>query len=254
VAASASISLSLDTYQGIGQGEHTITGASSLGATVLYDERLGTRNDVALVSSISAASLTPFTQVGDSMTYSFHLSDITAQNGLTPLYRVGFQFGSTAALRYETSTGTGPRLAFGSNATGNPFEQGTIHIVHEDWSPFALQEIRFADGNGIDVTLSLELVAVNESLYDYEMTVFYVSTISPSVSNSKSFTFTGVNGNQVTDSFHATNSSIMVVGDAYTVSGASLEFSAIPEPSTYVLLSGLFVLGVVALRRQRNCK
>jgi hypothetical protein len=42
----------------------------------------------------------------------------------------------------------------------------------------------------------------------------------------------------------------MVDGDAYTISNASLEFAAVPEPSTYAVLTGFLGLGLVMARRR----
>jgi hypothetical protein len=223
--------LDLDTFQQTGAREVALSGASSSGASLEYlDNSVSGRDDTAMVATISSGSLTPFTRVGDKMTYSFHLSEITAtENLFTPLYRVGFRFGDSGSLRYATSTGTGPRIEFGSNADGNPFASGTVHITYEDWTTFDYSAIRFNDGNEMDVTVSLELVAVDGDLFDYEMSVTYVSTINPSVTNSKSYVFTGVEVNQVTQIFHSTNSAGMVEGDAYRVSSASLEFIAASE-------------------------
>ncbi|NDV61719.1 hypothetical protein G0Q06_04585 [Puniceicoccales bacterium CK1056] len=224
-AMSAPTALDLNTFGGTGAGAYTLSGASTSGASIAYDTSNGA-NDIGMVTSINSGSLSPFTQVGDSMIYSFHLGGIAATNNqFTPIFRVGFDFGATAALRYATSTGTGPRLEFGSNTNGNPFTSGTVHVTHEDWCPFDLQDIRFDEGHEIDVAVSLELVAINDSLHDYQMTVTYVSTLNPSDTNSKTYTFTGVNGNQVVSLFHVTNSAGMVAGDAYTVSNASLVFS-----------------------------
>lgn len=249
-SAYSQVVLNLNSYQGTGNGAYTLSGASSSGASIAYDTSNG-NNDIGIVAPINSGSLTPFTQVGDTMTYSFHLDGITAtNNNSTPLYRVGFDFGSTAALRYETSTGTQPNLRFGSNTDGNPFASGTTTANEGDWSPFDFNAIRFDDGNEIDATISLQLVAFNGSNYDYQMTVFYQSTINPNDLNTKSYTFTNVNGNQVASLFHVTNSSGMVAGDAYTVSNASLEFTAVPEPSTYALVSGILAVGVILLRHR----
>jgi len=227
VAMSGPTPLNLDTYVQTGNREASLTAASSSGASLLYlDNTVSGSNDTGMVAPINNGSLTPFTQVGDTMTYSFHLGGIVATNNqFTPIYRVGFDFGSTAVLRYETSTGAGPRLAFGSNDNGNPFTSGNVHIIHEDWSPFEFQDIRFDDGKEIDATVSLQLVGTTGSLYDYEMTVTYASSTNPTDTNTKNYFFTGVNGNQVVSLFHVTNSAGMVDGDAYTVSNASLAFS-----------------------------
>lgn len=223
--ASAS-SLELESYEMTGAREAVILSATDTGARLVYGNNAASgRNDTGLVVPIDSGSRTPFANPGDTMTYRFRLGGITATNNqFTPLYRVGFDFGSTGILRYETSTGTAPRIGFGSNDNGNPFSRGTVHVVHEDWAPFALKDIRFDDGNEIEVTVSLGLLAADDGLYDYEMTVSYVSTLNPSDTNTKRYTFTGVNGNEVVGLFHVTNSAGMVKGDAYTVSDASLNF------------------------------
>lgn len=224
-AMSAPTALDLNTFVGTGAGAYTLSGVSTSGASIAYNTSNGA-NDIGMVATINSGSLTAFTQVGDTLTYSFHLGGITATNNqFTPIFRVGFDFGSTAALRYATSTGTGPRLEFGSNTNGNPFTSGTVHITYEDWCPFDFQDIRFDDGHEIDVVVSLELLAINGSLNDYQMTVSYVSTLNLSDTNSKTYTFTNVNGTQVVSLFHVTNSAGMVAGDAYTISNASLTFS-----------------------------
>ncbi|NDV61717.1 PEP-CTERM sorting domain-containing protein [Puniceicoccales bacterium CK1056] len=247
--AFSQVTLNLNTYVQTGAREATLSGATTSGASLLYlDNSVSGRNDTALVAPLNSGSLTSFTQVGDTMTYSFRLSGITAtNNNTTPLYRVGFDFGSTAALRYETSTGTQDQLRFGSNTDGNPFASGTTtDFTTDNWTSFALQSLRFDDGNEIDATVSLELVGTGS----YEMTVTYVNPADSNITTSLSHTFTGVNGNQVVSVFHATNSSGMVDGDAYTISNASLEFTAVPEPSTYALLSGMLALGAILMRRR----
>ena len=252
----AAVVLNLNTYARTGNGASTVSGASNTGASITYDSP-ATPTDIGMVATVQSGSQTPFTQVGDTLTYRFNLGGITAtNNNFTPLYRVGFDFGSTAALRYETSTGTQPNLLFGSNTTGNPFSSGTMTANIADWSSNTAEgnytAIRFDDGNNIDATVTLEVVAINGSLFDYEMTVTYQSTISTSVSNTKNHTFTGVNGATVVSLFHVTNSSAMVPGDAYTISNASLEFTAVPEPATYALVFGILSVGVGWMRR-RSC-
>jgi hypothetical protein len=253
LAASANI-LNLNNFVQTGAREATLSGATTTGASLAYlDNSVSGRNDTGMVAPINGGSLTPFTQVGDSMTYSFHLDGITAtNNNFTPVYRVGFDFGNTAVVRYETSTGTHPTLAFGSNDSGNPFSSGTVHTTVTDWAVFDVKEIRFDDGNEMDATVSLELTGISGSTYDYQMTVTYVSTLIPTATNTASYTFTGVNGNEVASLFHVTNSSGMVEGDAWTISDAALQFTAVPEPSTYVAISGLFALGIVFLRRRKS--
>lgn len=219
--------LDLETFQQTGAREATLSVASESGASIEYlDNSASGRDDTGMVAAIQSGSLTPFTQIGDTLTYSFTISVITATNNqFTPLYRVGFDFGDTAALRYETSTGTAPRFGFGSNTNGNPFSQGTVHSMDEDWAPFDLREIRFDDGNEIEATVSLELVGMSDDLYDYQMTVTYVSKENPTHTNTKTYTFTGVNGNEVVSLFHVTNSAGMVEGDAWAISNASAEFT-----------------------------
>jgi hypothetical protein len=244
--------LTLNTFQAFGSGGFTISGATESGATVNYGADVG-RNDVGLAAVINTSSLTPFTQVGDTLNYSFSLGSISAANNLsTPVYRVGFDFGSTASLRYETSVGTQPNLRFGSNTDGNPFASGTTTSNEGDWSPYDFRALRFDEGNEINATVSLELVAFGASTYDYKLSVTYTNG---SVSNSKSYTFTGVNGDQVVSLFHATNSSGLIDGDTYTISNASLEFAAaVPEPSTVAAIGGVLVFTVVLLRRRMRAR
>lgn len=249
--------LNMDTFQQIGAREATLTGATNSGGSLTYLDNSGSgRNDIGLAAPISSGSLTPFTQVGDTMTYSFRIEGITATNNqFTPLYRVGFDFGSTAALRYEISTGTQDQLRFGSNTSGNPFAEGTTNSFSEDnFTSFDLKDLRFDDGNEIDATVSLELVAIDGSTYDYMISVTHEKPLDPGYSASASYTFTDVDGNEVASLFHVTNSPGLVDGDAYTISNASLEFAAVPEPSTFALISGLVILGLVSARRRRSRK
>jgi hypothetical protein len=107
----------------------------------------------------------------------------------------------SAAQRYETSTGTQENLRFGSNKNGNPFAEG-VTTDKELWSPFDLQNIRFNNGNEIDVVVSLQLVAITSTTsYDYEMTVSYQSTLDANDQNTSSCTFMSVSGNQVVSSY-----------------------------------------------------
>jgi hypothetical protein len=227
LAASAA-DLTMNTYVQMGSGAATVSDLTNSGASVTYETK-NDRNDIGIASSISSTTPASFTQVGDTLTYSFHLGGISAtNNNATPLYRVGFDFGSTAALRYETSTGTQENLRFGSNNNGNPFAQG-VTTDKELWSPFDLQNIRFNIGNEIDVVVSLQLVAITSATaYDYEMTVSYQSTLDANDRNTTSCTFMSVNGNQVVSLYHTTNNSGMVATDAYTISSAALEFTSTP--------------------------
>ncbi|NDV61718.1 hypothetical protein G0Q06_04580 [Puniceicoccales bacterium CK1056] len=246
LAVSATI-LDINTFVVMGAREATLSGATTSGASLLYlDNSVSGRNDTGMAAVINSGNRPPFTQLGDKMTYSFNLSGITAQNNqFTPVFRVGFDFGDTATLRYATSTGTGPRLEFGSNTNGNPFSSGTVHITYEDWvsrSPEDYISLRFDDGNNIDATVTLELVAFNGSNYDYQMSVTYQDATFPSITNTKTYTFTNVNGNQVLSLFHLTNSSGMIAGDAYTISNASLDFTAagttLPTPEIQIAIVG----------------
>lgn len=246
--------LNMDTFQQTGAREATLSGASATGASLTYDDNsVSGRNDTGMVAPINNGSLRPFTQVGDTMTYRFRLSGISTANTLyTPVYRVGFDFGSTAALRYETSVGTQDQLVFGSNTNGNPFSTGSTTALDEDnWSPFDLRDIRFNSGNEIDATVSLELIGITgANAYDYLMTVTYVSILNASDTNTLSHAFTDVNGNEVQSLFHVTNSNGMVQTDAYTISNASLQFTAIPEPSSFAFISGLLFVTMAVLRRR----
>jgi hypothetical protein len=253
---SGAVVLNLNSYAGTGGGEFTLSNASATGATITYNAP-STRYDIGTVATISSGSLTPFSQVGDTLNYSFSLGSISVANNLfSPVYRVGFDFGSTGILRYATSTGSGPRIEFASNDNGNPFSGGNIHVTHEDWSENVTgsdnSSLRFDDGNDINATVSLELVNIDGSLFDYEMTVTYQSTISTSVSNSKSYTFTGVSGDQVVSLFHVTNKSGLVANDTYTISNASLQFTAVPEPSTYGFALGIVAMAFLWMRRRKS--
>ena len=226
--ATSATDLTLNAYVQIGSGAATVSDLTNSGANVSY-ETTTDRNDIGIASSISSTTPASFTQVGDTLTYSFHLGGIAAtNNNATPLYRVGFDFGSTAALRYETSTGTQKNLRFGSNNNGNPFAKG-VTTDKELWSPVELSSIRFNNDNEIDVVVSLKLVGITSTTsYDYEMTVSYQSTLDASDRNTTSCTFMNVNGNQVVSLFHTTNSSGMVATDAYTISSAALAFTSTP--------------------------
>jgi len=245
--------LILSTYIKTGSGNASITDASNSGVSLAYGTSNG-HNDIGVISALNSSTPATFTQLGDTLTYSFHLDGIVAQNNvITPIYRVGFDFGSTAALRYETSVGTQENLRFGSNTNGIPSSSGvTSSNVSPTWSPFSLKNIRFDDGNEIDAVVSLELVEMtNPTSYNYKMTVSYQSTLDPNDFNSATYTFTGVNGNEVKSIFHTTNSSVMVDGDAYRISGATLVASnSVPEPSSAAALLGLVVIMMAACRRR----
>ena len=245
--------LTLNTYSQIGDGNAQLTNASNSGFDLTYGAS-NSNNDIGVFSGVNTGTPAIFTQLGDTLTYSFQLGGIVAtNNNSTPVYRVGFDFGSTAALRYDTSTGSQDNLRFGSNDTGNPFAQGQVSgNVSPAWSPLALKDIRFDDGNEIDVVVSLELVGMtNPGSYDYEMTVFYQSTQNVIDSNSVTHTFTGVDGNQVVSLFHVTNSTGLKEADAYTISNATLvATTAVPEPSSAAALLGLVVIMMAACRRR----
>jgi hypothetical protein len=224
--------LEFDPFVSVGAREVKFSEASKTGGTLEYlDNSVSGRNDTAIIAPISSSSLRTFTKVGDVMVYRFQLADIvTANNLFTPVFRVGFDFGDTAALRYATSVGTAPRIEFGSNTDGNPFAEGTVHITHEDWAAYDFRLIRFDEGNVIDVALSLELVATHGTVHDYLMNVEYSNG---TVFNTKNYTFAEVHGDQVVSLFHATNSSGMVTGDTYTVRAASLEFNGVSAGATW---------------------
>jgi hypothetical protein len=232
---SSQVDLQLNTFEQIGSREATLSGASVAGASLEYLANPSGNNDIGMVSVIDDKGLQSFTTVGDALIYAFTLNILQAtENNVTPLYGVGFDFGGTAALRYETSTGTQPNIRFGFNTDGNPFASGTVTDNDAGWSPYDFRALRFDEGNQIEATVALKLVAVNGLGYDYELTVRYTDG---TISNSRSHTFTSVNGNQVISLFHATNSAGMVDGDAYVISNASLRFeksSALDQASALV--------------------
>lgn len=248
-AAGSASSLTLNDYQLTGGGDATITGATNTGASIDYTAD-ASRDDRGLAASINSGTPATFSSVGDTLTYSFNISGITGTaNTVTPIFFTGFDFGNTAVLRYGTSTGSGDDLQFQSNTNGNPFSSGPAQGLVGDWSPFALEDIRFRTGSDINATVSLELVNItNPTSYDYKMTVFYQSTVNTTDFNTAEFTFTGVNGDEVQSIFHISNSPNMGDGAAFTIGDASL--TMIPESKSIALMGGLAALGLVLIRRR----
>lgn len=248
----------LGTYQATGSAENfSVSGGSNSGASASYDATVATRNDGGIFSFTNGGSGgVTFTTVGETLNYTFTYSGITMVNNLTtPAFRTGFDFGSTAFVYHMTSTGSQPNLDFYANTNGNPFSLGAqVGTTVSDWSPFANQNIRFATGNTINATVSLQLDAINgDSTYDYTYTVTYEGGGD---SNTASQAFTGVAGNNIVSIFHGANSSgVNVDGNAWTVSNASMEL--VPEPSTNMLLGLAGLAGAAALvarKRHRSSR
>lgn len=241
----------LGTYGKLGADVNAaVSGSSNGGATMTYATDTDGRYDSGIFSyTDSAKGGVTFANVGDKLTYNFTYTGIVASGNLTtPQFRTGFDFGSTAFLYHTTSVGTQSRLEFKSNTNGNPFTGGSqTGATIMDWSDFAHKAIRFDDGNVIDGTVSLSLNADHgNGTYDY---LYEVSYVNGATSNSASQVFSGVTGNNVVNLAHLSNVSTMsVAGDTWTVTGASAEFTAIPEPATLGLVAA-FGGGILFLRR-----
>jgi hypothetical protein len=250
--------VTMGTFTGTGSATNfVVSGQSALGASASYDATPNTANDAGLFSTLNGSGVT-FANVGDSLTYTFTYSGLTMlSNAFTPVFRTGFDFGSSAFLYHNTSVGVGNSLNFFANNNGNPFTGGSqVGSTIDDWSVNAVgtnrTSLRMATGNSIDAIVSLTLAADNgNSTFNYLYEVTYTSS---STNNTASQLFTGINSLTVDRIFHgANNPNVTATGNAWTVSNASMEFEAIPEPSTYALLTlGALGLGAHVLRRRRK--
>ncbi|WOO43197.1 PEP-CTERM sorting domain-containing protein [Rubellicoccus peritrichatus] len=256
ISACTSVSLLADpvplgTYQYNGVDGGEVTGANSSGGTFTYLAG-ATRGENAIRSSISGGF--QFTEVGETLTYTYNLSVGQITPTFTRVHRNGFQLTDTV-LNFRTSSGGQAPAGFYTNGNNNIYQGGTFHEDVPSWSPFDKEDIRFATGNDIDVTIALELLAINGAAdFDYELTVSYVSTEPSGHSNISSSVFTGVTSDTITSVYHATNvgAGSFPAGDNYTISGAALNFSTIPEPNSFALLGALFVGGLVLSSRRRK--
>jgi hypothetical protein len=246
----------LGNFQATGAATNgSISGASNLGASVSYDATPTTRHDYGIFSFVNGGSGGfVFAGLGDSITYSFTYSDLLMANDTaSPVFRTGFAFGSSAFLYHNAGVGTASGLNFFANNNGNPFTAGTqVGSTITDWAVNAVgtnrTSLRMATGNTIDAIVSLTLNADNgDSTYNYLYEVTYTST---STNNTASQLFTGINSLTVDRIFHgANNLNVNVDGNTWAVSGAT----AVPEPSTYALLTlGALGIGTHVLRRRRK--
>jgi hypothetical protein len=250
--------VTMGTFGRVGNATNfVVTGASALGASASYDSTPTTANDAGLFSSLNGGTGVTFANLGDSLNYTFTYSGITfSTTAFTPVFRTGFDFGSSAFLYHNTSVGSGSSLNFFANNNGNPFTTGTqVGSTISDWAVNAVgtnrTALRMATGNTIDAIASLTLDAVNgDGTYDYLYTVTYAGGLT---NNTASQLFTGVNSLTVDRIFHgANNINVNTAGNTWAVSNASMEFTAVPEPSTYALLAlSALGLGAHVFRRRK---
>ena len=224
-----------------------VSGLSTGGGTVSYGSTPD-RADGGIATILGAGQAT-FNNVNDKLIYKFRYLDIVMNyNGVTPIFRTGFDFGSSAVVYHATSTGSQPNLDFFANDNGNPFSMGTqVGARVTGWSPFALQHLRFRTGETIDGTVSLTMTADHgNGTYDYLYEVAY-QEVGGADYNYASQVFAGVAGNNVDRIHHLFNvTQVQDPTHTWTVSNASVEM--IPEPSTLGLVAAVGA-GVLFVRR-----
>jgi hypothetical protein len=240
--------LTLGSFGEIGNvsNDSVVSNASASGATLTYTGSNNTANDSGILALLNSPEGVLFSNVGDLLTYSFTYSGIVATANSNNMLRAGFRFGGEA-LHWITGIGTSVDGRFNYQSSNNMFGSGTT--VGASATIFNDPSLRFDDGNTVNVTFALELVAIGAT-NSYDFTVTYASGTA---SNARTHTFTGINGNLVNAVYHLTNSNLVETnGDTWTVSNASATFAAVPEPSVYAAAIGLAALLAVGVRRRRT--
>jgi len=235
--------VALDPFFTLGQGGANLaTPTGNSGGTVAY--AADPRNDIGLGSDFAAPA---FANVGDKLTYTYTVQDITSSFDRNNTFRAGIGFGSTASLSFNSGIGVSRDGRFNLTANGNAFSGGAQLPGASGTFTATGGANQIDTGNTIDVTLCLELTATNGTTFDYAYSATFASGMEVSTLGA---TITGLTSGQANRVYHLTNASeVKIDGDGWTISNAAVDFTAVPEPASVALLTagGALLLG----RRRR---
>ena len=244
-ASAATVSLNNWTQTG-SDVDNTFTGNGTAGFTELFGTDTETKYDSGAAATFTAP--VTLTTTGDHILFSLTVGSITATGaGSANAFRIGFESDPTgtaadATVHYSFGYGTsGTRrdVRFAGGTGNNEYsfgaQMGTTGTLTS-----AINEL--ATGNTSNITVKLTYLSdAGGGNYNYQADVDW----DGETHTSGSFTRATNTWDKV---YVNTNSvSLNVLGDTYTVGGASV--TTIPEP-TAALLGGVGAL--LLLRRRRN--
>ncbi|MEM0966329.1 MAG: hypothetical protein AAGJ81_09305 [Verrucomicrobiota bacterium] len=212
--------INLGAFSRIGSDpDSTVSNLSTNGGTVTYGNPTS-RTDVGILTSVDVTLL----NIGDQIVYQCTYNGIQNTTSVTHGLRVGFDLGATSSLHFHSGFGASSESGrFSRNTNGNPFSYGNnFGPVTSNWASNAA--LQFTDGNTIQATYTLTLVASTSDSYDFEYTVTYQNG---GASNTVSQLITGILSNKITGIYHLTNTSAVESdGDTWTVTNASARFES----------------------------
>lgn len=221
-------SLTLSEFQEEGGAPYASASNLSLsGGKVTYVQGAAEDMNNIFIRSALDGSFT-FTGVGQRISYTFVFQDLVIPvNAGSPQMRSGFVL-ENATIRHTTSMGTGGSLSFAREASNNFQAMGTpVGAVVEDWSPFDKRGIRFDDGNTIQATVTLELIAIRGGdSFDFIYRVTYENP--DGIFNAAVQLFEEVPSATITAVFHGTNWSGTQNAEGMTWSVANASLATLP--------------------------